>query len=124
MGLVGLKGFHTGIILFGRGIDVMKEKLILFVGQIAKVNCDARCDKAWGRNNRSKRQVGSDVDDWEYLADDELGTAPKDPGTYEGRDAKPSDSSEFPNKWCSRECERCNMSAPGEWMNDLKLYSF
>lgn len=46
------------------------------------------------------------IDDYCYLADDELGTAPIDPGTIEGEDSKPILPSERLNKWCCRECER------------------
>ncbi len=84
------------------------KKTITFCGQSAIIECDERCDKAWGRNSRPTRgeTAGGDPD---YLTDEELGEAPADPGTYEGRDGKPTSPDQIPNKWCARECERCTM---------------
>lgn len=90
------------------------EATIPFFNEPMKVCCDGNCRKAWGINNRPKVQLSADVDDFAWLADDELGNAPADPGTYEGGDAKPHGPSSFPNKWCVRECERCEKSAVGE----------
>lgn len=53
--------------------------------------------------------LSDDPDDYAYLADDEVGTAPIDPGTYEGGHAKPLPDSEKMNKWCVRECERSTL---------------
>lgn len=89
-------------------------RMITFCGQPMKVDCDRNCAKAWGGSNRPKVQLSDNEDDYEYLADGELGTAPTDPGTSEGCDAKPLSSAEFPNKWCVRECERCASSKMGE----------
>lgn len=102
----------------------MPEAIITYFQQPAKVNCDGNCRKAWGHNNRPTVQLSGDEDDYEYLADGELGMAPDDPGTYEGTDAKPADASEFPNRWCVRECERCNMSSPGKWREPLPVIDF
>ena len=102
----------------------MPEKLITYCGQTAKVNCDGRCHKAWGINNRPKIQLSDNVDDYKYYPDDDLPDAPGDPGTYEGGIAKPSSAEEFLNKWCVRECERCNMSDPGEYDNPLEVKNF
>lgn len=102
----------------------MPEAVITFFGQAAKVNCDGNCAKAWGISNRPKRQLSADEDDYEFLADGELGDAPADPGTYEGGHGKPSSSHEFPNRWCVRECERCNMSSPGESQHLLPVKTF
>lgn len=99
-------------------------KLITYFGQRAKVNCDRNCAKAWGRNTRPRVQLSDDEDDYAYLADGELGEAPADPETYEGGHAKPESPDQFPNKWCVRECERCAMSKPGEWMLPLEVPSF
>ena len=77
---------------------------IFYLGQLAIVACDRRCDKAWGVNSRPKVQLSDDEDDYEILSDDELGIAPADPGSYEGQDGKPTDRRH--NKWCVRECER------------------
>src|SRR5690242_4071466 len=90
--------------------------LILFCGQAARVNCDRNCAKAWGRSIRRTRGSADDNEDGEYLADSELGYAPANPGTSEGEDCKPESATEFPNKWCVRECERCAMSAPEKWL--------
>ena len=102
----------------------LEPKLIIYFGKPAKVNCDRKCNKAWGINNRPQLQLSDDEDDIVYLADDELGEAPDDPGTYEGGHAKPSSPSQFPNKWCVRECERCSMSKPGESDKPLELEDF
>jgi len=88
--------------------------IIQYFGQRAVVRCDGNCQKAWGHCSRPRHYLSEHEDDFEWLADDELGTAPEDPGTYEGADGKPTDSSEFPNKWCVRECERCTLSTPDE----------
>lgn len=96
---------------------------ILFCGQQCTLACDGKCNKAWGINNRPEliRNVFGDyvemtpeerfdeaicpnADDTVDLADGELGTAPADPGTYEGDEAKPTNA--IHNKWCARECER------------------
>jgi hypothetical protein len=100
------------------------EKLITYFGQTAKVACDEKCNKAWGRDNRPWVQLSDDEDDYAYLSDDELDEAPEDPGTYEGGEAKPESKQYIPNKWCVRECERCSMSSPGEYMNPLEIKDF
>jgi hypothetical protein len=93
-------------------------KAITYFGQPCAVACDAKCNKAWGVNNRPRIRFDED-DDFAYLADGELGDAPADPGTYEGGCAKPTHPSERLNKWCVRECERSTLapkdpSKPGE----------
>lgn len=102
----------------------MPESLIQYCGQSAKVCCDGNCRKAWGQNNRPKAWLSDHEDDYEYLADSELGEAPADPGTYEGGIGKPGSVIEFPTKWCVRECERCNMSDPGRYGEPLPVLSF
>lgn len=100
----------------------MIKKRLTFAGQAATHACDGRCDKAWGINSRpsipsrADRQDAADPDDYAFLADSELGTAPADPGTYEGGHAKPlaAKGPEDINKWCIRECERSWMSSPGK----------
>ena len=99
----------------------MIVKSIIFCGQRATHACDGRCDKAWGSNSRptrpsrKERAVAADPDDFAYLSDDELGTAPVDPGTFEGPDSKPlgAKGPDDVNKWCVRECERAWISPPG-----------
>jgi hypothetical protein len=83
-------------------------------GQPAVAYCDARCDKAWGINGRPRVDLSENPDDYAYLTDDELGTAPADPGTYEGGDGKPRRRPLAHNKWCVRECERSDLRRPGE----------
>lgn len=85
-------------------------KLITWFGEPAAVACDGQCHKAWGINNRPKIIVSDDEDDYYYMADDELGSAPLDPGTYEGDCAKPLPDEPKLNKWCVRECERSALS--------------
>lgn len=97
----------------------MPEDLITYCGQTARVVCDGNCYKAWGINSRPKEQLSDDEDDYVSYADDELPIAPAHPGTEEGGERKPQSSAEFPNKWCVRECERCQMSAPGKWRESL-----
>jgi hypothetical protein len=67
----------------------LMEKRITFFGQPAKVGCDGRCGKAWGINGRAKVRLSDDEDDFYWPADDELGDAPADPGSYEGGYGKP-----------------------------------
>ena len=90
----------------------MIVKRLIFFGRPATHACDGRCDKAWGRNNRPSMQVSDDVDDYAYLADDELGTAPGITGITEGGQNKPLNAKgpEDINKWCVRECERAWIS--------------
>ena len=102
----------------------MPEAMIIYFEKPAKVCCDGNCKKAWGRNNRPYIQLSEDEDDTVYLADDELGLAPKDPGTYEGGIGKPSSVRQFPTKWCVRECERCGMSRLGEFDKPLEIPNF
>lgn len=82
-------------------------KPILFFGAQCVLACDGKCSKAFGHNGaRPKIEFSpDDPDDYAYLADDEVGDAPADPGTYEGRDGKPGSPADM-NKWCARECER------------------
>lgn len=89
---------------------------------------DGRCDKAWGINGRPKLyfqeedqaprplnqgEEPRDADDYVYVRDSELGTAPgpgETVGLSEGGHCKPSAEplvdGERMNKWCARECER------------------
>jgi len=86
---------------------------IQWFGRTVTLACDGKCNKAWGHNNRPK--IRFDNDDWDdiaYLADDELGDAPEDPGTYEGFQAKPINKKH--NKWCACECERSVICEVGE----------
>lgn len=83
------------------------SKIIQYFGQPMRVNCDRNCGKAWGICERPRIQPSDDEDDYYWLADQELGVAPDDPGTYEGGHAKPMTPRAFPNKWCVRQCERC-----------------
>lgn len=91
----------------------MQTKEVLMFGRRAVLVCDANCAKAWGLNGRPKQQFGEDPDDYAFLADDELGEAPSQPGTYEGGFTKPKTPDQM-NRWCSRECERCDVVRPGE----------
>ena len=83
------------------------EKTITYSDKQVKVACDEKCEKAWGIVARPKEKLSDDDDDVVYLSDIELGTAPVDPGTYEGGQAKPVEKHNIPNKWCVRQCERC-----------------
>jgi len=76
---------------------------IIYFGKKVKVTCDNKCEKAWGFNSRPRKEL---KDGFDYLTDAELGDAPIDPGTYEGGYGKPMHPEKH-NKWCVRECERC-----------------
>jgi hypothetical protein len=102
----------------------MKEAIVKYFGNPMKVCCDGNCKKAWGIDTRPTESLSDDYDDYAFLADDELGDAPENPGTAEGPDCKPLSSDEFPNKWCVRQCERCNHSKFGESMLDLTPINF
>jgi hypothetical protein len=82
-------------------------KQIVAFGKPMIIGCDGECAKAWGVSNRPRVQISENPDDYYFLADSEVGTAPDDPGTYEGGHGKPTHSDERLNKWCSRQCERC-----------------
>jgi hypothetical protein len=98
------------------------QKIITYNNKPCTVACDEKCEKAWGINNRPKEQLSEDDDDYAFLSDDELGIAPINPGTYEGGEKKPVSKSEIPNKWCVRECERCE-SEKGETKPELRDFS-
>jgi hypothetical protein len=102
----------------------MPEAIVTYCGQPMKVNCDGLCAKAWGIECRPRVQLSEDEDDYAYLSDAELGTAPVDPGTEEGEDSKPLSVAEFPNKWCVRQCERSNRSKPGKSREPLPVLTF
>jgi len=87
----------------------MPAAQIIFFYRKVNIKCDGKCHKAWGINNRPRNQLSIDEDDYEYLADGELPWAPRNPGTSEGGHLKPDNVSLFPNRWCVRECERCQM---------------
>lgn len=85
-------------------------KSVVFCGQSAAIACDGKCNKAWGINTRPKEELDpNNPDDYAFLADDELGEAPVDPGTSEGDHLKPQQPEDRMNKWCARECERSSM---------------
>ena len=103
----------------------MIKKDILYFGRKAIIACDEKCEKAWGINSRPTIKLDKeDDDDVAFLSDEELGLAPKDPGTYEGGHAKPIDREDRLNKWCCRECERCYLSSPDEYDLPVKLKDF
>lgn len=84
----------------------MIARSIVFFGHPCLLVCDAKCNKAWGINQRPTNQLSEEEDDYEWLADDELPEAPEYPGTFEGGEGKPVDKSQRLNRWCARECER------------------
>ncbi len=86
----------------------------VFGGRRVVVLCDGKCEKAWGISQRPRVILSNDEDDFYYVPDGELGTAPIDPGTYEGDHGKPDpgDGSDRINKWCVRECERSSILNP------------
>lgn len=98
----------------------MNRAEIDFLGKRVVAGCDRQCSKAWGINKRQRIELGEE-DDYVYLSDNELATAPEDPGTYEGGHGKPLTPDAFPNAWCVRQCER---SATAELGKDLDLPDF
>jgi hypothetical protein len=96
---------------------------IIFFGELMILACDGKCTKAWGINNRPSISFDEDdPDDMAFLADDELGDAPKDPGTYEGGHGKPANP--VHNKWCTRECERSSLCEVSKFPSGMELKSF
>lgn len=124
----------------------MLMKTIQYFGAPHVMACDGRCDKAWGINLRPgvyfdangaavsqkkcndegsniihEGQEPPDYDDYAFLADNEVGTAPARPQTWEGGDGKPAavtlTNSAYMNKWCARQCERSVIVSPGEPIN-------
>jgi hypothetical protein len=98
-------------------------KRLIFFGQTATHACDGRCDKAWGSYSRptvpTRKELHSgtvDPDDYAYLSDGELGTAPIVTGITENGQNKPLDvkGPEDINAWCVGECERAWMSQSGQ----------
>ncbi|MDO8269659.1 MAG: hypothetical protein Q7T54_03250 [Candidatus Levybacteria bacterium] len=87
-----------------------------YFGKDVVISCDLKCFKAWGINERPRVQLSNEEDDYEWLADDELGLAPEESPWTEGDQNKPNPSEEgqVHNKWCVRECERSVMTKPGE----------
>lgn len=79
---------------------------IRFFGGPATVSCDGRCDKAWGMSQRPKVQLSDNEDDFVFVRDSLLGTAPVDPGTYEGD--------------CAKECERSVLGNSTSVIPDLE----
>lgn len=97
------------------------EAVVPFMGLLMRCRCDGQCSKAWGLNARPVAEFDTDGNPVEYFADQELGDAPVDPGTYEGGIGKPQSPEQFPTKWCVRECERCNKSDPFRFMDSLPI---
>lgn len=100
-------------------------KLIRYFGQPVLAACDANCRKAWGINSRPTVHLSGNEDNFEWLADGELGDAPADPGTYEGDAAKPIRLDDRLNRWCVRECERCQKVDAGLYeLGEIKPKDF
>lgn len=98
------------------------KTLISYSGKTRLLACDGRCEKAWGINRRPREELDPDnPDNFAWLADHELDTAPEDPGTYEGDEAKPAPDKKLESKWCARECERSVIVDPGA---DVTLCDF
>lgn len=93
---------------------------IIYFGKSVTLRCDGICEKSWGVDSRPKIEFDeNNWDDFVFLSDSELGTAPANPGTYEGGCAKPTAYSNKGdwrnhrlNKWCSRQCERSWIDGP------------
>ncbi len=94
----------------------MYKRDIINFGETIRVTCDGKCTKAWGLGHRPRTETG------EQVPDDELGTAPENPGTHEEHDYKPLPDEEKLNRWCVRECERSVTHDPPkrEFCNNLK----
>jgi hypothetical protein len=98
----------------------MKKKEILFFGKKRIVACDNKCHKAWGINERPKKQLdNNDPDDYYFLPDQKLGIAPSI-SKYEECDKNKPVKDEL-NKWCVRQCERSKIFNLNE---EIKLPDF
>ncbi len=91
---------------------MMLAKRVRYCGVEVLIVCDGKCEKAWGIATRAALTHYPDGAPDKFVPDADLGTAPADPRTYEGDDAKPVSPSERLNKWCIRECERGQMYGP------------
>jgi hypothetical protein len=85
------------------------------------MSCDGRCDKAFGATGRPRHHFSGQDDDYVYLPDRLVGSAPPPGHTAiysEGDDLKPSSGpltdGSLMNRWCARECERRSWSNVGE----------
>lgn len=87
------------------GVEVLVRNILAGGDKLILV-CDGNCQKAWGITQRPREHLSDDEDDVVFLADGELGKAPKHPGTSVGFESKPQDVDERLNRWCYRECER------------------
>lgn len=71
--------------------------------------CDGKCQKAWGIDQRPKRKLSLEEDDWVYIRDSLLGEAEGGSDT-EGGDGHPLRYNcpvvSRHNRWCARACER------------------
>ena len=94
---------------------LLHPQRITFCGQQVDVACDRRCDKAWGRDIRPRKQLSENPDDYVCVSDSDLGRAPFPSNSTEGDQGKPSGTSHHGplNKWCVRACERCVMVDAG-----------
>jgi hypothetical protein len=95
-----------------RDCEILQSDIV-YRGQKVTLACDGRCDKAFGINQRPTNPDNLD-DEIEYLADDEVGIAPKFSRALEGGQDKPQSHSAAHNKWCARQCERSVLVDPGE----------
>ena len=105
----------------------MPVKHVKMYGLSMVLSCDGKCHKAWGINQRPmvfymeegqpprelrQGEKPRDYEDFAWKADNELGDAPADLGSYEGGDGKPAvremtqGNAALMNRWCARECER------------------
>ena len=103
------------------------EKEITYYGAPAKVGCDEKCNKAWGINNRPR--VYLDISETQIFGLEGTSIYPDieddiNVDNYENDDAKPTCKSEMGNRWCVRECERCQMSEYGKHNEPLKIKDF
>lgn len=93
------------------------RKQIIAFGQPLVIACDGKCASAFGVNGRPHEQLSDDPDDIVWYSDKEAGVAPESGKTVilaEGGECKPSNENEVLNKWCFRECERCEKVDPGK----------
>lgn len=104
----------TEIIVDGKRAGFVRtfeaERLVSF--------CDGKCDKAFGTMERPKVHLSpTEYDDYAFLADDEVGIAPRS-GVWDGGQGKPIDGENpeqnWLNKWCIRSCERYQEAKIGE----------
>lgn len=108
------------------GIETLARQITIY-GRLRTIVCDGHCAKAWGcAGGRPLVQfTPGDVDDYAYLADNEIPSGTRVRWTSEGDHGKPTTPEQRLDdrhiKWCARACERAALT---EDDGSLKLHDF